>query len=65
MFTSALFHDIGKAALGKLVKKHLRIIKEIISEGVPAVIAEKMVLETNRAEIGAQILTHDPFRLML
>jgi putative nucleotidyltransferase with HDIG domain len=61
LFTSALLHDIGKIALGRFVNEHLSIIKEIISKGVPAVVAENMVLETDHAEIGAQILTQWSF----
>jgi putative nucleotidyltransferase with HDIG domain len=61
LFTSALLHDIGKLALGKFVKEHLNVIKEIISQGVPAVVAENMVLETDHAEIGAQILAQWSF----
>lgn len=61
LFTSALLHDIGKVALGKFVKEHLSVIKEIISKGVPAVVAENMVLETDHAEIGAQILAQWSF----
>lgn len=57
IFTSALLHDIGKLALGKFVKEHLNVIKVIISKGVPGIVAENMVLETDHAEIGAQILT--------
>jgi putative nucleotidyltransferase with HDIG domain len=61
LFTSALLHDIGKVALGKFVKEHLSVIKGIILQGVPAVVAENMVLETDHAEIGAQILTQWSF----
>ncbi|MBW2411375.1 MAG: HDOD domain-containing protein [Deltaproteobacteria bacterium] len=61
LFTSALLHDIGKLALGKFVKEHLNVIKDIISKGVPGIVAENMVLETDHAEIGAQILTQWSF----
>ena len=61
IFTSALLHDIGKLALGKFVQEHLSLIKETISKGVPAIVAENMILETDHAEIGAQILNQWSF----
>ncbi len=61
IFTSALLHDIGKLVLGRFVKEHLNAIKEIVSKGVPFEVAENMVIETDHAEIGAQILTQWSF----
>jgi putative nucleotidyltransferase with HDIG domain len=61
IFTSALLHDVGKLALGKFVKEHLDVIKEIISTGVPVTVAENMVLETDHAEIGSKILENWSF----
>ena len=61
IFTSALLHDIGKLVLGRFVKEHLSAIKEIVSKGVPLEVAENMVLETDHAEIGAQMLTQWSF----
>jgi putative nucleotidyltransferase with HDIG domain len=56
IFTSALLHDLGKLVLGQFVKEELKKIKSIVSSGVPQEIAEHMVLGTDHAEIGAQIL---------
>jgi len=61
IFTSALLHDIGKLVLSRFVKEHVGAIKEIVSKGVPLEVAENMVLETDHAEIGAQILTQWSF----
>jgi HD-like signal output (HDOD) protein len=56
-FTPALLHDLGKLVLGEFVKKELSTFKGLIADGVPFVIAEKEVLGTDHAEIGALILT--------
>jgi len=56
-FTPALLHDLGKLVLGEFVKKELSTIKNLMADGVPFVIAEKEVLGTDHAEIGALILT--------
>ena len=56
-FTPALLHDLGKLILGEFVKKELPTIESLIANGVPFVIAEKEVLGTDHAEIGALILT--------
>ncbi len=61
IFTSALLHDIGKLVLSRFVKEHVGAIKEIVSKGVPLEVAENMILETDHAEIGAQILTQWSF----
>jgi len=65
VFNSALTHDIGKLALGMFVKEHIITIKKLVSKGVPFEVAENMVLETDHAEIGTQILTHGHFPLRL
>ena len=55
-FTPALLHDMGKLALGIFVKKEFQAIESIVAKGVPPVVAENMILGTDHAEIGAQIL---------
>jgi putative nucleotidyltransferase with HDIG domain len=61
VFTPALLHDIGKLVLGRLVKEEFESIRNIVAKGVPYEIAENMVLETDHAEIGAQILSQWSF----
>ncbi|MGD9304215.1 MAG: HDOD domain-containing protein [Desulfobacterales bacterium] len=56
-FTSALLHDLGKLVLGKFVKAKQPEIDSLVVKGVPFVIAEKEVLKTDHAEIGALILS--------
>ena len=56
-FTPALLHDIGKLVLGKFVKVEQPKIDSLVAEGVPFVMAEKEVLKTDHAEIGALILS--------
>ena len=58
VFTPALLHDVGKLVLGTFVKEELEAIERIAAKGVPFVVAENMILGTDHAEIGAQILTH-------
>jgi putative nucleotidyltransferase with HDIG domain len=58
VFTPALLHDVGKLVLGNFVKEELEAIESIAAKGVPFVVAENMILGTDHAEIGAQILTH-------
>lgn len=61
VFTPALLHDIGKLVLGRLVKEEFESISKIVATGVTYEIAENMVLGTDHAEIGAQILGHWSF----
>jgi putative nucleotidyltransferase with HDIG domain len=56
-FTPALLHDLGKLILGEFVKKEQSKIEDLVSNGVPYVIAEKEVLGTNHAEVGALVLS--------
>jgi len=56
VFTAALLHDVGKLVLGGFVKEELEQIKAMVSKGISFDVAESMVLGTNHAEIGAQIL---------
>jgi putative nucleotidyltransferase with HDIG domain len=58
VFTPALLHDVGKLVLGTYVKEELEAIESVAAKGVPFVIAENMILGTDHAEIGAQILAH-------
>lgn len=55
-FTPALLHDLGKLALAKFLKSERSTIDSLVSAGVPYVIAEKEVFDTDHAEIGALIL---------
>lgn len=61
VFTPALLHDMGKLVLGAFVKEEFNNIKKIAANGVPFEVAENMVLGTDHAEIGAQILAHWSF----
>lgn len=61
IFTPSLLHDIGKLILGHFVKDELDDIEKIASKGVPYVVAENMVLGTDHAEVGAQVLTQWSF----
>lgn len=56
VFTPALLHDIGKLVFGKYVENDVARIEEIAAKGVPAVIAEHMVIGVDHAEIGARVL---------
>jgi putative nucleotidyltransferase with HDIG domain len=56
-FTPALLHDIGKLVLGSFVKEDLSAIENITAKGIPFVVAENMILDTDHAEIGAKVLT--------
>jgi len=56
IFTAALLHDVGKLVLGSFVKEDLEEIEIEASRGISFELAEHMVLGTNHAEIGAQIL---------
>jgi len=55
-YTPALLHDLGKLALGQFVKAKQEKIDSLIEIGVPVVFAEKEVLKTDHADIGARIL---------
>jgi putative nucleotidyltransferase with HDIG domain len=56
VFTAALLHDIGKQAMGTFVQEELGEIEKVTEEGESFVVAERMVLGIDHAEIGAQIL---------
>ncbi len=61
IFTPGLLHDIGKLVLGRFVKEHFKVINQLRSNGMHLVVAENMVLGTDHAEIGAQILAQWSF----
>ncbi len=56
VFTAALLHDVGKLILGGFVKEDLQQIESMVTKGITFDVAESMVLGTNHAEIGGQIL---------
>jgi len=56
VFTAALLHDVGKLILGGFVKKDLEQIQAMVTKGITFDVAESMVLGTNHAEVGGQIL---------
>jgi putative nucleotidyltransferase with HDIG domain len=56
VFTAALLHDVGKLVLGGFVKEDLQQIEDMVTKGITFDVAESMVLGTNHAEIGGQIL---------
>ena len=56
-----MLHDIGKLILGHFVKEEREAIEKIADTGVPYVVAENMVLGTDHAEVGAQILSQWAF----
>jgi putative nucleotidyltransferase with HDIG domain len=56
VFTAALLHDVGKLILGSFVKKDLEQIEIMVTKGITFDVAESMVLGTNHAEVGGQIL---------
>ncbi len=56
-FTPALLHDIGKLVLGSFVNEELSAIEDITAKGIPFVVAENMILDTDHAEIGAKVLS--------
>jgi putative nucleotidyltransferase with HDIG domain len=58
IFTAALLHDVGKLVLGDFVHDEHQQIETAVSQGISFEMAEKIVLGTNHADIGAQILTN-------
>jgi putative nucleotidyltransferase with HDIG domain len=56
IFTAALLHDVGKLILGSFLKEDIKQIELAASQGISFEKAEHSVLNTNHAEIGAQIL---------
>jgi len=58
IFTAALLHDVGKLVLGEFVKDDFKQIETAVSEGIAFETAETIVLGTNHADTGAQVLTN-------
>ena len=58
IFTAALLHDVGKLILGQFIQDDLAAIDAAAGTDVSFEIAEKQVLGTDHAEIGARILSH-------
>jgi len=58
IFTAALLHDVGKLVLGDFVKDEFKQIETAVSQGISFEMAEKIVLGTNHADVGARILTN-------
>lgn len=58
IFTAALLHDVGKLVLGEFVKDDFKQIETAVSQGLAFEVAETIVLGTNHADVGAQILTN-------
>jgi putative nucleotidyltransferase with HDIG domain len=56
IFTAALLHDLGKLVLGNYVKEDLQAIETAAGEGIPFQTAERRVLGTDHAEVGARLL---------
>ncbi len=61
IFTAALLHDVGKLILGDFVKDDIEKIEEYTSEDMAFQNAERKVLGTDHAEVGAFILNHWSF----
>jgi len=57
IFTAALLHDVGKVILGPFVQDDYAKIVLALDQGLPFETAESIVLGTNHAEIGAQVLS--------
>jgi len=56
IFTAALLHDVGKLVLGSFVDADYARLAEAMSRGVPFQQAERDVLGTDHAEMGAKVL---------
>jgi putative nucleotidyltransferase with HDIG domain len=56
IFTAALLHDVGKLILGQFVQGDYPKIELALEQGLSFETAESIVLGTDHAEIGAQVL---------
>lgn len=56
IFTAALLHDVGKLILGDFVNEDYQKIEKALTQGISFEIAENIVLGTDHADVGAQIL---------
>ena len=61
VFTAALLHDIGKLVLGDYVKEDMPKIDAMVAKGISFEVAEYIVLGTDHAEVGANILENWSF----
>ncbi|NNL76300.1 MAG: HDOD domain-containing protein [Desulfobacterales bacterium] len=57
IFTAALLHDLGKLVLGEFIQDDFKKIESALTPEISFEAAENLVLGTNHADIGAQILT--------
>jgi putative nucleotidyltransferase with HDIG domain len=65
VFTAALLHDVGKLVMGRYVREDLGEIEKMASKGISFEVAEYIVLGTDHAEIGANILKQWSFPIEL
>jgi putative nucleotidyltransferase with HDIG domain len=56
IFTAALLHDVGKLVMGAFVQQDLPGIEACAARGESFHLAERAILGTDHAEVGAQIL---------
>ena len=56
VFTAALLHDVGKLILGGFVKKDMEFIEDMVAKGFSFDVAEHIILGTDHAKVGANIL---------
>jgi putative nucleotidyltransferase with HDIG domain len=61
IFTAALLHDLGKLILGSFVKDDWGKIETEAAGGVSFEVAERTILGTDHAEVGAEILKNWSF----
>ena len=61
VFTAALLHDIGKLVLGDYVQEDIPKIDAMVEKGISFEVAEYIVLGTDHAEIGSNILKNWSF----
>jgi putative nucleotidyltransferase with HDIG domain len=57
IFTAALLHDVGKLILGQFVQDDYGKIEMALAQGLPFETAEAIVLGTDHAAIGAEVLS--------
>ena len=56
IFTAALLHDLGKLVMGEFVAEDLEAIRLTAEKDIPFQMAEREILGTDHAEIGAMLL---------
>ena len=57
IFTAALVHDVGKLILGQFIQEDLAAVQAAAGNDMSFEVAERKVLGTDHAEIGARILS--------